>query len=610
MDEFVMGHPSGGRYRSPNEFAPHIMWLLKDEFRDPDNCTCVLCFQYPRHQSLAGVETDIDQSLAGELLPTDTQHTPRNDEGSRSPAELSAGRSMVVPKSGKEVAKLRTSVPSFGVESLGRRGDLVNSESPGMGRRLTRNSLKSIIVAVESWEGSENRRQEMENNQDSGNAPGVRGRNDFRDAEASRLATTSDLMIGNEAESMVVELKNQLKATVACLCVEPAYLMYDAYDEYTHDEGPSTQINSESPKAVKGSDAPPLRFSPRRRRPASESQLNESSGLHTQTTSTNIVEPRGKRAVHSKKRSQSIIGKQDLKSRKRPLEDDISNEPSKKVNAVEVVTESRATVVRSSSRRKLNAADIGAEDGNNNCGDTEAPTFTTEHALVESEVEMMSVERKDQPHCLMYFSDDEPSHDQGPSNKINSPKTVKGSDAPQLRVSSRRRKPALESQLNESSGLSDQNTSMNIVESRRKSSFKSKRRSSQYTIKSQDLEWRKRPLEDESTSSDEPSKKVNALEVAAESQSTPVRSNPRRKLQSATQSDGMNNHSMSVKSLEYDRKLGDLLKAFTAFSIQGGEDNDGVSKNRRGARDVVPNEDITIDPTVAVNSEMIVNARD
>ena len=45
-DAYLYGHPNGpsGRYRSPAEFLPHLMWLATDETADRNNCGCKLCF--------------------------------------------------------------------------------------------------------------------------------------------------------------------------------------------------------------------------------------------------------------------------------------------------------------------------------------------------------------------------------------------------------------------------------------------------------------------------------------------------------------------------------------------------------------------------------------
>lgn len=45
QDAYLYGHPDGRRkrFRSPNDFFPHLLWLCTDESGDPDNCTCKIC---------------------------------------------------------------------------------------------------------------------------------------------------------------------------------------------------------------------------------------------------------------------------------------------------------------------------------------------------------------------------------------------------------------------------------------------------------------------------------------------------------------------------------------------------------------------------------------
>ncbi|EME40979.1 hypothetical protein DOTSEDRAFT_74509 [Dothistroma septosporum NZE10] len=45
QDAYLYGHPAGRRkrFRSPNDFFPHLLWLSTDESGDPDNCSCKLC---------------------------------------------------------------------------------------------------------------------------------------------------------------------------------------------------------------------------------------------------------------------------------------------------------------------------------------------------------------------------------------------------------------------------------------------------------------------------------------------------------------------------------------------------------------------------------------
>ncbi|KND03731.1 hypothetical protein, variant [Spizellomyces punctatus DAOM BR117] len=45
-DAFIFGHPSGSKYRSTNEFTPHLLWLVNDDSHDHRNCPCKLCSNF------------------------------------------------------------------------------------------------------------------------------------------------------------------------------------------------------------------------------------------------------------------------------------------------------------------------------------------------------------------------------------------------------------------------------------------------------------------------------------------------------------------------------------------------------------------------------------
>ncbi|KAI8818232.1 uncharacterized protein EV422DRAFT_195119 [Fimicolochytrium jonesii] len=47
-DAFIFGHPSGSKYRSTNEFTPHLEWLVTDDTHDHKNCPCKLCTNFTR----------------------------------------------------------------------------------------------------------------------------------------------------------------------------------------------------------------------------------------------------------------------------------------------------------------------------------------------------------------------------------------------------------------------------------------------------------------------------------------------------------------------------------------------------------------------------------
>ncbi|BFZ64011.1 hypothetical protein YB2330_005149 [Saitoella coloradoensis] len=42
-DRYIFGHPTGGRFRSPNEFKVHVLWLASNEKHDYDDCPCKCC---------------------------------------------------------------------------------------------------------------------------------------------------------------------------------------------------------------------------------------------------------------------------------------------------------------------------------------------------------------------------------------------------------------------------------------------------------------------------------------------------------------------------------------------------------------------------------------
>ncbi|KAK9449595.1 uncharacterized protein V1518DRAFT_266656 [Limtongia smithiae] len=65
VDVYLYGHPSGGRFRSPNEFVPHLLWLLSDVSRDRDNCGCCLCAKQ------ASAELDLFTPALHASLPDD-----------------------------------------------------------------------------------------------------------------------------------------------------------------------------------------------------------------------------------------------------------------------------------------------------------------------------------------------------------------------------------------------------------------------------------------------------------------------------------------------------------------------------------------------------------
>ncbi|KAJ3280826.1 hypothetical protein HK104_000386 [Borealophlyctis nickersoniae] len=56
-DQYLFGHPSGSRFRSVNEFVPHLRWLVEDASHNYSNCACKYCGAYARRLGLHGAST-------------------------------------------------------------------------------------------------------------------------------------------------------------------------------------------------------------------------------------------------------------------------------------------------------------------------------------------------------------------------------------------------------------------------------------------------------------------------------------------------------------------------------------------------------------------------
>lgn len=61
-DTYVFGHPGGKvkRYRSPQDFFPHLLWLATDSEGDNANCSCKWCSPQDKTAS-----EDIEKPEAG-----------------------------------------------------------------------------------------------------------------------------------------------------------------------------------------------------------------------------------------------------------------------------------------------------------------------------------------------------------------------------------------------------------------------------------------------------------------------------------------------------------------------------------------------------------------
>ena len=76
QDTYLYGHPNGkGRFRSAQEFYPHLLWLACDQENDSfQNCSCKYCFS---DRMAAGTEA-ITKSTQPETLtkPLDSRAEP------------------------------------------------------------------------------------------------------------------------------------------------------------------------------------------------------------------------------------------------------------------------------------------------------------------------------------------------------------------------------------------------------------------------------------------------------------------------------------------------------------------------------------------------------
>ncbi|KAF2166069.1 hypothetical protein M409DRAFT_66954 [Zasmidium cellare ATCC 36951] len=69
QDAYLYGHPDGRkkRFRSPNDFFPHLLWLCTDESGDPDNCTCKICTPEDVETVLPGVKLKMPERPVGQV---------------------------------------------------------------------------------------------------------------------------------------------------------------------------------------------------------------------------------------------------------------------------------------------------------------------------------------------------------------------------------------------------------------------------------------------------------------------------------------------------------------------------------------------------------------
>ncbi|KAJ3109895.1 hypothetical protein HDU96_007076 [Phlyctochytrium bullatum] len=89
VDKYLYGHPSGTRYRSVNEFRPHIVWLAKKK-TDPElRCVCCICVKMPANSPRKSPATQKRrQTIAGEKVRPSSADTP--PQGSQSAKKIPA----------------------------------------------------------------------------------------------------------------------------------------------------------------------------------------------------------------------------------------------------------------------------------------------------------------------------------------------------------------------------------------------------------------------------------------------------------------------------------------------------------------------------------------
>ena len=109
QDAYLYGHPNGRkkRFRSPNEFFPHLLWLATDEAGDPNNCSCKFCTP----EEMAGSEPSKEAK----------QRTPSASEADTKPKAPALSRpSDVLKQPPKERKPPPTNNPTIPNPQIGR----------------------------------------------------------------------------------------------------------------------------------------------------------------------------------------------------------------------------------------------------------------------------------------------------------------------------------------------------------------------------------------------------------------------------------------------------------------------------------------------------------
>lgn len=105
QDAYLYGHPAGRRkrFRSPNDFFPHLLWLCTDETGDPDKCSCKLCSP-----------EDLETVLPGAKIkptPTPSQQTSQAQQMARTPGQQGKGMPPTMPQTSGVQTNTPTPLP-------------------------------------------------------------------------------------------------------------------------------------------------------------------------------------------------------------------------------------------------------------------------------------------------------------------------------------------------------------------------------------------------------------------------------------------------------------------------------------------------------------------
>ncbi|KAI8810419.1 hypothetical protein BJ742DRAFT_888419 [Cladochytrium replicatum] len=128
-DAFLYGHPSGSKYRSTNEFLPHLLWLIEDDSHDYRNCTCKLCPAYAKSWGYV-----VKKARApGDPVPGPLSATRKSflNQKANAPKEESPNATTPEPSTPSTSKKRKNSSPSR--NSRSRRGNQSEVRPPPAG---------------------------------------------------------------------------------------------------------------------------------------------------------------------------------------------------------------------------------------------------------------------------------------------------------------------------------------------------------------------------------------------------------------------------------------------------------------------------------------------